>query len=530
MTADDRDARYPGGSRPVDIAMDVLDAVSDGIVVVDVITGERVYANEAVLDLLGVSRDELADIPVGAPSTAEEARRIEEAIAALRSGAAREERLDSHVRHRSGALRSVEIRMSYHPGSAATDGHPHIVFMGIDVTEREGAERRLRASEEALRAAFDRSPVGLSLVSLGAHGERRIVRPNAATTILLDVASDALVGSDLDDHLDPIGGAVSSDDGLDATMRFGARRRVRRADGRVRWVEERTVELPDVDVYRLDPDGRIPVEDGARVALVEMVDVTEFELEARRHRRRTQVAQLVAGVSQAILQGRPIDEAYQLVVDGIADVMQADHVALALPTASGGYATVAASGPLASAGRAPLADLDPAFVARVATLDRATPVTPPAIEPHRLPGGAGPLAGLRFGSYASGEGAVTVMRRPGSDDFDESELLMLTELGQQLALAVALGIERVDAARLAVLEDRQRLADRLHDTVVQDLVASGMVLDALVRTEPDAPSAVRTVLDQLNATVQRLRGVVFDLAAQRALDRITEPWSHPRDN
>ena len=72
---------------------------------------------------------------------------------------------------------------------------------------------------------------------------------------------------------------------------------------------------------------------------------------------------------------------------------------------------------------------------------------------------------------------------------------------------------RADLDRLALLEDRQRIARDLHDTVIQDLIAIGMQLVAA----PAGPvsgtgtAASDRILAQLDETVERLRGVVFSL-------------------
>ena len=495
----------------VRLPIDLLDAIADAIVVADAVTGQRVYANRAVLELAGVSREELAGVPLGAPSTLPEAERINGAIAEIRNASLEEARFESHIQRPDGSRVPVEIRMS-RCAPPAGDGHPLIVFVARDIGEQ-------RRAEQAVRSAFERSPVGMALVRSEPDGSRRVLLANDAVGHLLGVTAASLIGTVLDDHVEAASAGASPLVPPDTAAPFGRRCRVRRADGAETWIEERTTVLPDTAAYELTDS---PVADGSDpVWLVEMVDVSMFEIDARHRRLRARSAELVARISQAMLAGQPIEVSYLAVAEGIADVLGAQHVALSMPDASGRHAIVAGVGPLADAMRRGEIPVNQAFVAAVASLQRAVVLTPPASAAARMPGGVGPLAGVRFGPAGGGAGGMTVMRPPGAAPFEEAELDVLTDVAAQLALAVALGAARIDRERLDVLEERQRIATRLHDTVVQDLVASGMVLGAHLAGQPADSAALRAVVEQLDATVERLREVVFDLAAQDALDALT---------
>ncbi|NIA25831.1 MAG: GAF domain-containing protein [Gammaproteobacteria bacterium] len=67
--------------------------------------------------------------------------------------------------------------------------------------------------------------------------------------------------------------------------------------------------------------------------------------------------------------------------------------------------------------------------------------------------------------------------------------------------------------RAAVLEDRQRIARDLHDSIIQDLFAVGLSLQALTAKLPD--EEMRTSLEEaashLDASITSLRRLIFDL-------------------
>ncbi len=69
--------------------------------------------------------------------------------------------------------------------------------------------------------------------------------------------------------------------------------------------------------------------------------------------------------------------------------------------------------------------------------------------------------------------------------------------------------------RAALLEDRERIARDLHDSIIQDLFAVGLGLQAAVRLIDRQPEAVRDrldgAIDQLDETIGSLRRYIFDL-------------------
>jgi signal transduction histidine kinase len=93
-----------------------------------------------------------------------------------------------------------------------------------------------------------------------------------------------------------------------------------------------------------------------------------------------------------------------------------------------------------------------------------------------------------------------------------------------VALAGAAGIA-IENARLhrrlrdvAVLEDRERIARDLHDTVIQRLFATGLSLQGAARLadRPEVVERIEAGVDDLDLTVRHIRTVIFDLAASRA--------------
>lgn len=89
-----------------------------------------------------------------------------------------------------------------------------------------------------------------------------------------------------------------------------------------------------------------------------------------------------------------------------------------------------------------------------------------------------------------------------------------------VALASAAGVA-IDNARLharvrdlALLEDRERIAMDLHDTVIQQLFAVGLSLQATLRLlDPKVARRVQLAVDDLDTTIKRIRSTIFALDA-----------------
>ena len=90
----------------------------------------------------------------------------------------------------------------------------------------------------------------------------------------------------------------------------------------------------------------------------------------------------------------------------------------------------------------------------------------------------------------------------------------------QAAIALHLSGSQRDRERLAVLEDRDRIARDLHDLVIQRVFATGMTLQSAMPLVSDstARSKLSTVVDDLDATIRDLRQAIYQLQAD-ALDQ-----------
>ena len=98
-----------------------------------------------------------------------------------------------------------------------------------------------------------------------------------------------------------------------------------------------------------------------------------------------------------------------------------------------------------------------------------------------------------------------------------AEVQPMTEsLAAQVALALHHAQIQEDRHRLAMLEDRDRIARDLHDVVIQRLFASGMSLQGGLRLvrEPQLAGRLQQVVDEIDDIIRDIRSTIFGLRTQ----------------
>ncbi len=246
-------------------------------------------------------------------------------------------------------------------------------------------------------------------------------------------------------------------------------------------------------------------------------------------RQRERWIEGAAAVTTALLTGGADDDALLTVADRARFLADAAAGVILQPTDEGGMEIVTAAtldapggdprtgggegdgdivGTTIAPGSPVLVQLlggEPVFVDDSATDPRmTTPVR------HRF----GPSMLLPLQAEGRLIGTLALPRRRGDRPYTDTERLLATQFASQAALALVLAEARRRQARLAVYEDRDRIARDLHDLVVQRLFATGMMLESTQR-RAGSDERVREILgravDELQATVQEVRTTIFAL-------------------
>lgn len=107
--------------------------------------------------------------------------------------------------------------------------------------------------------------------------------------------------------------------------------------------------------------------------------------------------------------------------------------------------------------------------------------------------------------------ALCATRSADESPFTQDDLELLSEFAAQAGLAVALAWARADEQRLEIVEDRARIAQDLHDHVIQRLFGTGLGLEALASAHPQLTDSIETHVTQIHAAIADIRTAIFTL-------------------
>ncbi|MEU8305481.1 GAF domain-containing sensor histidine kinase [Actinomadura sp. NPDC048955] len=235
-------------------------------------------------------------------------------------------------------------------------------------------------------------------------------------------------------------------------------------------------------------------------------------------RRRERWLEASAEISTALLSGTDPHEVTNLVAQRAQEIAEAELATVALvDETSRQFVVEAARGEGADRLEGLRVPLEHSVAGRVYTDGTALRLVDgekaarEAKLPTRIP--IGPLLVVPLGLGSSARGVLSVVNAPGGALFSEGTQRLLEAFAGQAAVALELAERRRDAERLALLEDRDRIAKDLHDTVIQRLFATAMGLMAAIKITQKREVAVRVqrAVDDLDDTIRQIRSSIFAL-------------------
>jgi len=148
-----------------------------------------------------------------------------------------------------------------------------------------------------------------------------------------------------------------------------------------------------------------------------------------------------------------------------------------------------------------------------------------AFQPVVKLGDMGPAMFVPLVVRGSAFATLSVANLVGGRPFDEDDVALVQTFASQAAVAVEYGRAQRDLHRLAVLEDRERIAKELHDGVIQSLFAVGMGLQATatISHDPELERRIENAVQEMDRVIRDLRNYIFGLlpgvVADRQLDQ-----------
>lgn len=238
--------------------------------------------------------------------------------------------------------------------------------------------------------------------------------------------------------------------------------------------------------------------------------------------RREQLLESVAAINRDLLAGRATSEALDDIATRALEIAGADSVGILVAESELTLRVAASHGDHAETVRGAILPVagtaaGDAFTTRqVQRVQDAT--SDPRVYVDALEGSAhGEVVYVPLTGQDACLGVLRVSRREASPVFDAREIRIIETFARQAALAVELARSRDDRDLVRRLEDRERIARNLHDTVIQRLFAVGMMLQAIVPNAGRDADRARLVqaVDEIDETIQEIRTSIFALEAHQ---------------
>jgi GAF domain-containing protein len=197
-------------------------------------------------------------------------------------------------------------------------------------------------------------------------------------------------------------------------------------------------------------------------------------------RDRTQRLEAIRAITTAILAGTDTEELLALVVRHARELAGADLATLARPAGSGRLTVEAADGLLADQLRGTVFPAEGSVTGEVIRTGKAMVLADASADERVVQpivrAEVGPAVFIPLSVRGTILGTLTVANAKGGRLLREAAIPLVETFAEQAAVAIEYGRLQGELQRLALLEDRERIAKELHDGAIQALFAVGMGL------------------------------------------------------
>lgn len=285
------------------------------------------------------------------------------------------------------------------------------------------------------------------------------------------------------------------------------------------------------DIYLTEKRGAAEFDEEDERALVVLATQASVAIENARlyeeATRRERWLDAVREIATAILSGAEPGEALGLVARRARELVGADIATVAVPVGAGEELRVeVAEGARANDVRGASFPAEGSISGEVVRTGRAIVVEDAAADgrahqPLVELGEIGPAMFVPLSSHGKAFGTLAAANLRGGRLFEQEDLRLLQTFAGQAALALAYARAQRDIQRLAILEDRERIAKELHDGVIQALFAVGMGLQgaALMSAEEDLARRIEGAVSDVDRVIRDLRNYIFALRPGILVDR-----------
>ncbi len=247
-------------------------------------------------------------------------------------------------------------------------------------------------------------------------------------------------------------------------------------------------------------------------------------------RQRERRLEALREIATSILERTDPDEVLELVAGRARELVGADLATIAVPEDEVSLIIRIADGTRAAALKGALFPREGSISGEVIASGR--PLTledasndPRVYQPIVRLGGVGPVLLVPLAAAGRTFGTLALANDAGGRPFDQADLELVETFASQAVVAIEYGRAQRELRRLAILDDRERIARELHDGVIQSLFAVGMGLQATASLigDPDLAGRMEEGVSEIDRVIRDLRNYIFGLRpgilADRQLDQ-----------
>ena len=240
---------------------------------------------------------------------------------------------------------------------------------------------------------------------------------------------------------------------------------------------------------------------------------------------RARRLEAVREVTTAILAGTDTAGLLTLVVRHARELAGADLATLALPAGPGELRVEAADGLLAAQLAGTVFPAEGSVTGEVMRTGKAVVLADASADERVLQpivrAGVGPAVFIPLAARSGSLGTLTVANAKGGPLLREAAIPLLELFAEQAAVAIEYGRLQRELQRLALLEDRERIAKELHDGAIQALFAVGMGLQgaAALAGSEELRGRLQDAVEELDRVIRDLRNYIFGLRPGILADR-----------
>ncbi|MFF0242829.1 GAF domain-containing protein [Rhodococcus pyridinivorans] len=220
----------------------------------------------------------------------------------------------------------------------------------------------------------------------------------------------------------------------------------------------------------------------------------------------------MASINSRLLMGGSVDETLSMLTGQVRELARCAGAYVML--VDGHHGRLQAASPAAPCGKDKRFDLTGSPVLNA--LKSRQPMHLDTLEglPPMKQGDEGHAVVLPLSATSTVTGVLVATREAGTEPWDDEDVARFESMANLAAVALEFAEQQRKKRLLDVLADRDRIAQDLHDNVIQRLFATGMSLQSATADGANNErivEVIRHAIEQLDRTVREIRTTIFDL-------------------